>query len=112
MINSSIHPQAGRNTMSKLVVAYVSNALFISRMKSCQLKPLYNNNYRTLDKYILWANMSKGMWTKHLTIDGNAYYYNAAKNISVWQPPIDSIIHEAPNLKPPTSTVQLYNKQF
>lgn len=45
--------------------------------------------------------MSRGMWTKHFTSDGKQFYYNATKNISMWNYPPDSIIHEAPNAKPP-----------
>lgn len=44
--------------------------------------------------------MSRGMWTKCWTLDGSqSFYYNAAKNQSVWQPPPDAIIHEAIHLK-------------
>lgn len=46
--------------------------------------------------------MSKGIWTKHFSVDGKIYFYNAAQNRSVWVPPADSIIHEAINAKPPT----------
>lgn len=41
------------------------------------------------------------MWTKHLTADGKAFYYNASQNRSVWTAPSDSVVHEAPNLKAP-----------
>eukprot|EP01039_Chlorochromonas_danica_P002130 gene2130-2324_t len=51
--------------------------------------------------------MSKGMWTKHLTADGKAFYYNASQNRSVWTAPSDSVVHEAPNLKPPGATNEL-----
>jgi len=45
--------------------------------------------------------MSRGIWTKCWTTDGSqTFYYNAAKNQSVWQPPLDAIIHEAIHLKP------------
>lgn len=46
--------------------------------------------------------MSRGMWTKHFTSDGKkCFYYNASKNMSVWNPPPDSIVHNAVNAKPP-----------
>jgi hypothetical protein len=45
--------------------------------------------------------MSKGMWTKQYTKEGKTFYYNAAQNKSVWTPPMDSIVHEAPYLKKP-----------
>ncbi|RYH29853.1 hypothetical protein EON65_07170 [archaeon] len=44
--------------------------------------------------------MSNGMWTKHITEGGKVFYYNAEQNRSLWQPPPDSMVHEAPNLKP------------
>jgi hypothetical protein len=44
-------------------------------------------------------NMSKGMWTKHFTHEGKAFYFNPALNRSVWNPPSDAITHEAPNAK-------------
>lgn len=47
--------------------------------------------------------MSKGMWTKHFTLEGKEFYFNASQNRSLWTPPSDSIIHRAPNLKPPES---------
>lgn len=46
--------------------------------------------------------MSKGIWTKHFSVDGKIYFYNAAQNRSLWVPPADSIIHEAINAKPPS----------
>ena len=46
-------------------------------------------------------NMSKGMWTKHYTPEGKIFYFNAALNKSLWNPPLDAIIHEAPNLYKP-----------
>lgn len=46
--------------------------------------------------------MVKGMWTKQYAADGKAFYFNAAQNRSVWQPPPDSIVHEAPELYQPT----------
>ena len=46
--------------------------------------------------------MSKGIWTKHFSVDGKIYFYNAAQNRSVWVPPSDSIIHEAANARPPS----------
>ena len=50
--------------------------------------------------------MSKGMWTKHYASDGTRFfYYNASKKQSLWQPPPDSVIHEAPNLKPQETLV-------
>jgi hypothetical protein len=45
--------------------------------------------------------MSKGMWTKQLTVEGKTFYFNAAQQRSEWQPPSDAIIHEAPQLQPP-----------
>lgn len=47
--------------------------------------------------------MSHGMWTKYVTEDGKVFYYNAEQNRSLWQPPVDSLVHEAPCLKPITS---------
>ena len=46
--------------------------------------------------------MSKGIWTKHFSVDGKTYYYNAAQNRSLWTPPPDSVVHEAINIRPPT----------
>ena len=46
--------------------------------------------------------MSKGIWTKHFSVDGKVYFYNAAQNRSLWVPPTDSIIHEAVNARPPS----------
>ena len=44
-----------------------------------------------------------GIWTKHFTVEGKVYFYNAAQNRSLWSPPrTDSIIHEAANARPPT----------
>ncbi len=40
------------------------------------------------------------MWTKHLTTEGKVFYFNAAQNRSVWNPPPESVVHEAPNIKP------------
>lgn len=40
------------------------------------------------------------MWTKQFSLDGKAFYYNAAINRSCWAPPPDAIIHEAPNARP------------
>jgi hypothetical protein len=45
--------------------------------------------------------MSKGMWTKQYTKEGKTFYYNASQNKSVWTPPMDSVVHEAPRLKKP-----------
>mmetsp|Transcript_5517 Transcript_5517/g.5695 ORF Transcript_5517/g.5695 Transcript_5517/m.5695 type:complete len:198 (+) Transcript_5517:164-757(+) len=45
--------------------------------------------------------MSKGMWTKQFTEDEKVFYYNATLMKSVWSPPVDAVIHEAENLKPP-----------
>ena len=42
--------------------------------------------------------MSRGMWTKCIALcDGEekVFYYNSTKNISVWHPPSNDIIHEA-----------------
>ncbi len=44
------------------------------------------------------------MWTKHFTADGKVFYFNAAVNRSVWSPPNDAVIHEAPNAKPPSQS--------
>lgn len=44
--------------------------------------------------------MSKGMWTKNVTSDGNVFYFNATQNRSVWKLPADAVVHEAANLKP------------
>ena len=41
------------------------------------------------------------MWTKHFSIDGKVYYFNAALCKSQWSPPSDGVVHEAPNAKPP-----------
>lgn len=41
--------------------------------------------------------MSKGIWTRHFSEEGKTFYYNASKNMSLWQPPPDSIVHEAAN---------------
>ena len=40
-----------------------------------------------------------------MTVDNRSYYYNAALNRSVWEPPPSDLsnVHVAPNLKPPTS---------
>ena len=44
------------------------------------------------------------MWTKHYSVEGKAYYYNAALNESKWQPPNNPqiVIHEAQNARPPS----------
>ena len=44
--------------------------------------------------------MSKGMYTKNITPDGTVFFFNATLNKSVWKPPADATVHEAPNLKP------------
>ena len=44
--------------------------------------------------------MLKGMWTKHIGTDSKVFYFNAEQNNSVWEPPPDSIVHEAPVLVP------------
>lgn len=54
--------------------------------------------------------MAKGMWTKHFTPSGKAYYFNASQNMSLWEPPRDSIIHEAPNLRNPASSDSAVDK--
>ena len=46
--------------------------------------------------------MSKGIWTKHFSPEGKAYYFNAAENRSVWQPPANANTHEATNLAIPS----------
>jgi hypothetical protein len=46
--------------------------------------------------------MSNGMWTKHFSVEGKIYYFNAAQNRSLWIAPQDSIVHEAVNARPPT----------
>jgi hypothetical protein len=43
--------------------------------------------------------MSKGMWCKQFTSDGEVFYYNATINKSLWKPPQDGIVFEAENLK-------------
>lgn len=42
------------------------------------------------------------MWTKHLMEEGKAYYFNASQNRSVWNPPPDSVVHEASKLLRPS----------
>eukprot|EP01031_Cornospumella_fuschlensis_P033375 gene33375-40379_t len=49
--------------------------------------------------------MSNGMWTKHVTEGGKVFYYNAEQSRSLWQPPTDSLVHEAPYLKPILSSL-------
>jgi len=39
------------------------------------------------------------MWTKQIDKDGNIFFFNSTQNRSVWQPPADAVIHEAPNLR-------------
>jgi|EP00596_Hydrurales_sp_CCMP1899_P004262 hypothetical protein len=46
--------------------------------------------------------MSNGIWTKHFSVEGKIFYFNAAQNRSLWIAPQDSIIHEAVNARPPT----------
>jgi hypothetical protein len=46
--------------------------------------------------------MSNGIWTKHFSVEGKTYYFNAAQNRSLWIAPQDSIVHEAVNARPPT----------
>ena len=41
----------------------------------------------------------KGMWTKQLSNDGKIFFYNAHMNKSLWTPPSEAVIYEAPNLK-------------
>lgn len=41
----------------------------------------------------------KGMWTKQLSSDGKIYFYNAHLNKSLWTPPSEAVIYEAPSLK-------------
>eukprot|EP01036_Dinobryon_divergens_P045690 gene45690-61080_t len=41
------------------------------------------------------------MWAKQFTIDGKVFYYNATLSKSAWRPPLDAVVHEAENLKPP-----------
>ena len=56
--------------------------------------------------------MSRGLWTKCYSLDGSqTYFFNAAKNVSLWTPPPDSIIHEAINLKPQDSIVVESNSE-
>ena len=46
--------------------------------------------------------MSRGMWTKCIALcDGEEklFYYNSTKNISVWNPPPNDIVHDAVNFK-------------
>jgi hypothetical protein len=44
--------------------------------------------------------MSKGIWTKQITVDSKEFYYNAEQCKSVWEAPPDSVIHEASSLVP------------
>lgn len=54
----------------------------------------------------------KGMWTKHFSTDGlKTYYYNSARNLSVWTPPADAVIHEAINAKPPVRVEEQLKNQ-
>lgn len=39
------------------------------------------------------------MWTKHINKNGRAFYFNSVYDKSVWQPPTDSLVHEAANLQ-------------
>jgi hypothetical protein len=50
--------------------------------------------------------MTKGMWTKCISNDGKVFYFNASQNRSAWNPPPDSIIHEAPNLRQPIPLIE------
>lgn len=46
--------------------------------------------------------MSKGMWTKQLTVDGRVFYYNSTHNKSQWhQPSPVEVLHEALHLSIP-----------
>ena len=49
--------------------------------------------------------MSKGMWTKQYSPTGKMFYFNASQNLSVWHPPVDSVIHDAPYIKSQTVDV-------
>jgi hypothetical protein len=40
-----------------------------------------------------------GVWTKVLTADGNPFYYNASLDQSLWAPPLEAVVHEAPALQ-------------
>ena len=52
------------------------------------------------------------MWTKQYTPAGKVFYYNSTQNLSVWNPPMDSVVHEAPNLKTPAEIAeQLRNEE-
>ena len=42
--------------------------------------------------------MSQGMWTKQLTAEGLAFFYNSSLDQSVWHPPEDRVVHIAPYL--------------
>jgi hypothetical protein len=50
--------------------------------------------------------MTKGMWTKCISNDGKVFYFNASQNRSAWNPPPDSIIYEAPNLRQPILLIE------
>lgn len=39
------------------------------------------------------------MWTKQLSSDGKIFFYNAHLNKSLWTPPSEAVIYEAPSLK-------------
>lgn len=41
----------------------------------------------------------KGMWTKQLSSDGKIFFYNAHLNKSLWTPPSEAVIYEAPSLR-------------
>ena len=43
--------------------------------------------------------MSSGFFTKHYIDSERCFYYNAERGLSVWTPPIDCVVHEAPNAR-------------
>ena len=42
-----------------------------------------------------------GIWTKQFTLEGKEFWYNVTLGKSCWHPPIDSVTHEAEQLKNP-----------
>ena len=59
---------------------------------------------RFFDNIVILNQKMSGIWTKQMTVDNRSYYYNAALNRSVWEPPPSDLsnVHVAPNLKAPT----------
>lgn len=45
--------------------------------------------------------MSKGIWTKHITVDDKVFYFNAEQNKSTYNvPPVTAVVHEAHTMIP------------